>query len=163
MVLHRIRIAKEKAELVQSLTESEGKVGPFQTYADVIMFAAMLGLKRQKRVPVKTASKREPAPISMEVFISRGYDLAIKLMSLSETQETTILSSYNSDAETQRTQIFEEYANGGLEILQDEFRGSVDYTNQILLLLTVERDRTPFHRGERPNSSSEEFDLSRFL
>ncbi|MGB3405076.1 MAG: DNA phosphorothioation-associated protein 4 [Microcoleaceae cyanobacterium] len=155
MSQNRVRIAKEKAEFVKSLTAAQGKVGPFQTYADAIVFAATLGLKRKKRVPVETVSKREPAPISMEVFISRGYDVAIKLISLSETQDTAILSQYHSDAETQRTQIFEEYANGGLEILQEEFRGSVDYTSQILLLLTAERNQT--------QSTSEEFDLSRFL
>ena len=155
MVFNRVRIAKEKADFVKSLTESEDKIGPFQTYADVIVFAAMLGLKRKKRVAVETVSKREPAPISMEVFISRGYDLAIKLMALSVTQETAILSHFNSEAETQITQIFEEYANGGLEILQEEFRGLVDYTNHLLLLLMAERDRA--------NSSTEEFDLTRFL
>jgi dnd system-associated protein 4 len=155
MVLNRVRIAKEKAEFVKSLTESENKFGPFQTYADVIIFAAMLGLKRKKRVAVETVSKREPAPISMEVFISRGYELAIKLMALSDTQDTAILSQFNSELEHQRTQILEEYANGGLEILREEFRGSVDYTSQILLLLMAERDRA--------NSTTEEFDLTRFL
>ncbi len=155
MSFNRVRIAKEQAEFVKSLTESDSKVGPFQTYADAVVFAAMLGLKRQKRVAVETISKREPGPISMEVFISRGYDLAMKLMVLSETQETVVLSPFNSEAETQKTQIFEEYANGGLEILQEELRGSVDYTTQILLLLMAERDRD--------NSTSEEFDLTRFL
>ncbi|MGB3532595.1 MAG: DNA phosphorothioation-associated protein 4 [Microcoleaceae cyanobacterium] len=155
MSLNRVRIAKEKAEFVKSLTESEGKIGPFQTYADVVVFAAMLGLKRQKRVAVEIVSKREPAPISMEVFVSRGYDLAIKLMMLSETEDTALLSPFNSEAETLKTQIFEEYANGGLDILQEELRGSVDYTTQILLLLIAERDRGL--------STPEEFDLSRFL
>ena len=42
----RIRVAKDKAELVQSLTSRKGATGPFQTFADVVGFAAALGAKR---------------------------------------------------------------------------------------------------------------------
>lgn len=155
MALNRVRIAKDKADFVKSLTESGGTTGPFQTYADVVVFAAMFGFKRKKRVAVETVAKREPSPISMEVFISRGYDLAINLLTLSETKDTTCLSHFNPESEPKKTKIFEEYANGGLEILQEEFRGAVDYTNHLLLLLISERDR--------PDSKPEEFDLTRFL
>lgn len=54
-----------------------------------------------------------------------------------------------------RVQIFQEFVNGGLEILQTELQGVVDYSEQILLMLKTER--------EKENSSVEEFDLSRFL
>ena len=46
----RIRVAKDKAELVKALTSVEGATGPFPTYADVIVFAAALGAKHKKRV-----------------------------------------------------------------------------------------------------------------
>jgi len=52
-------------------------------------------------------------------------------------------------------QIFEEYANGGLEILREEFRGAADYSDRLLLILISERDSQP--------RSTEEFDLSKFL
>ncbi|MFM7600814.1 MAG: DNA phosphorothioation-associated protein 4 [Pseudanabaena sp.] len=52
-----------------------------------------------------------------------------------------------------RVQIFEEYANGGLEVLQNTLQGSVDYTDAILLMLLAEKDQ----------ESVEDFDLSRFL
>ena len=60
MAITRIKIAKDKAELVRSLTEIESKTGPFQTYADVIAFAALLGKRRKKRIPVDGLSKRDP-------------------------------------------------------------------------------------------------------
>jgi dnd system-associated protein 4 len=44
-----------------------------------------------------------------------------------------------------RNQIFEEYANGGLELLQNELRGAVDYTERIVLMLSYERN----HQGGR--------------
>ncbi|MGC1248227.1 MAG: DNA phosphorothioation-associated protein 4, partial [Spirulinaceae cyanobacterium] len=74
-MVSRIRVARDKAELVKSLVTSRDTTGPFQTYADAIAFAAALGAKRQKRVAITEVSKNEPGPISLEVFISRGYDL----------------------------------------------------------------------------------------
>lgn len=43
----RIRVAKDKAELVKDLTSSDGGTGPFNTFADVIVFAAALGAKHK--------------------------------------------------------------------------------------------------------------------
>ncbi len=154
-MVSRIRVARDKAELVKSLVTSRDTTGPFQTYADVIAFAAALGAKRQKRVPITEIAKTEPGPISLEVFISRGYDLIIKLLALSETQNTQILSAYDPQVEEQRLVIFDEYANGGLEILREELRGAVDYTERLLLILSQERFKENIPEGE--------FDLSRFL
>ena len=154
MAVNRIRISKDKAELVQSLVDFNDGVGPFQTYADVMTFAATLGAKYKKRIPVNLISK-EPAPISLEIFVSRGYDAVIKLLAIAETNDPNVLSIYDREAEDKRVQIFEEYANGGLEQLQEELKGIVDYSDHLLLLLNLER--FPNH------SSEEEFDLSRFL
>lgn len=155
MAINRVRVAKDKAELVQALVDSKETTGPFLTYADVLAFAAALGAKRQKRVSLGTLSTKEPAPISLEIFASRGYDWVIKLLAIAHTQETHILSPYDSIAEEQRVLIFEEYANGGLEILRDELRGAVDYSERILLILNSERFK------EEP--TAQEFNLSRFL
>jgi dnd system-associated protein 4 len=153
MALPRIKVAKDKAELVQKLLDTKGTTGAFPTYADVIAFAASLGAKYEKRIPLAEISKSEPAPINLEVFISRGYDSLIKLIAVAATQEIDILSR-DSEAEEQRILIFEEYANGGLEKLQEDLRGAVDYTERLLLILMNER----FTRD-----TTEEFDLSRFL
>lgn len=155
MAINRIRVAKDKADLVRALTETEERTGPFQTYADVIVFAAALGIRRKKRLPLDGTSKRDPAPISLEVFISRGYDWAIKLIAIAQTRDTKIISPFDANSEAERVLIFEEFANGGLEILREECRGAVDYSDRLLLLLMSERDR-----GEEPE---EDFDLSRFL
>jgi dnd system-associated protein 4 len=114
----RIRVAKDKADLVKSLISSDGGNGPFQTFADVIVFAAALGVKYKKRVPFEEVSKREPVPIRIETFMSMGYDVVIKLLGITETQNIQILSPNDEEFEKQRNEIFEEYANGGLEVLQ---------------------------------------------
>lgn len=154
MSLNRIRVAKDKADLVKALTASEGSTGPFPTYADVMVFAATLGAKHKKRVPLGEISRNEPSPISFEVFVSRGYDLIFKLLAIAQTKNTKILSPVEQTAEEKRSQIFEEYANGGLEILRDELRGVVDYSEQLLLVLSKERGKL---------EPEEEFNLSRFL
>ncbi|MBD1930203.1 DNA phosphorothioation-associated protein 4 [Trichocoleus sp. FACHB-90] len=150
----RIRVAKDKADLVKALTSADGATGPFQTYADAIVFAAALGAKHKKRVPLGEISKREPAPIGQEHFLIKGYDLLIKLLAMVETKEISILSSNNENFENQRLRIFEEYANGGLEILQNEFRGAVDYSERLLLILSSKRFK---------QEHQQEFDLSIFL
>jgi dnd system-associated protein 4 len=152
---NRIRVAKDKAELVKALTVSEGTAGFFRHYTDVMVLAASLGAKRKRRVPLGETSKREPGPIEEEYFITKGYDLVIKLLALAETKDAKILSSQEKEYEEQRIHIFEEYANGGLEILRDELRGAVDYSERILLILSWER--------EKQTGTQEEFDLSRFL
>jgi dnd system-associated protein 4 len=154
MPSHRVRIARDKADLVQALLDSGGTSGLFQTYADVIVFAASLGAQEGKRVPL-TAITREPSPISLEIFLSRGYDSFIKLLALVETQASNSISAYEADAEELRVQILEEYANGGLEKLQEDLRGARDYSERILLILSARRTA----RG----GITEEFDLSRFL
>lgn len=151
----RIRVAKDKADLVKALTSADGATGPFQTYADVIVFAATLGAKHKKRVPLGEISKREPAPIPQEQFLLRGYDMVINLLAIAETQDMKIFSFKDDEYINKRIYIFEEYANGGLEILREELRGTVDFTDRTTLILNHERFKN--------NSSNESFDLSRFL
>jgi dnd system-associated protein 4 len=43
MATNRVRVAKDKADLVKALVSSDSMTGAFQTYADVIVFAAALG------------------------------------------------------------------------------------------------------------------------
>lgn len=151
----RIRVAKDKAELVKALTAADGATGPFPTYADVIVFAAALGAKHKKRVPLGEVSKREPAPIGQEHFLIKGYDFVIRLLAMTDVKEISILS-YDENSVNTALRIFEEYANGGLEFLQNELRGAVDYSERILLLLISER----FNKN---NSKDTSFDLSYFI
>ncbi|MEO0012536.1 MAG: hypothetical protein RLZZ535_925 [Cyanobacteriota bacterium] len=154
MALPRIKIAKDKAELVQRLLDEKRTTGMFSTYADVIAFAASLGVKHQRRSPIAEVSQTEPAPISLEVFISRGYERLIRLIAVVSTEDIKVLSSEAESAEAVIL-IFEEYANGGLEKLQQELRGAVDYTDRLVLILNAERFSQEVN--------NEEFDLSRFL
>ncbi|NEO56856.1 MAG: DNA phosphorothioation-associated protein 4 [Okeania sp. SIO3B5] len=153
--MNRIRIARDKAYLVKALTESEEKTGPFKTYADVIVFAASLAIKKNHRIPLTEISQREPSPINIEVFWSRGYESIIKLIAIADTKDTKIISPANEETEENCIKIFEEYANGGLEILRDEMRGAVNYSERLLLFLISER--------YQKSQTETEFDLTKFL
>jgi dnd system-associated protein 4 len=174
---NRIRVAKDKAELVKSLIAAAENNSPFQTYADVILFAAVLGAKQKQRLPLGEISKKEPGPISIEIFIARGYDPVMKLIAIAATENINVISPDRADFEQQRIGIFEEYANGGLDILDRELRGAVDYTERILLMLSADIARRKLDQQSGFSNSIEsnldgedllqtapaEFDLRKFL
>ena len=95
----RIRVAKDKADLVKSLISTDGATGPFQTYVDIIVFAAALGAKHTRRVPLGEISKREPSHIRLETFISMVYDWLIKLIGITETANIQIFSLSEEESE----------------------------------------------------------------
>jgi dnd system-associated protein 4 len=131
----RVRVAKDKAEFVKTLKNSETPSAPFQTYADIVTFAAVIGAKRRKREPLDKISLKDPDPIPQDQFFTRGYESIINLLAIVSLQDPKVLSS-NEDHENQRLRVFEEYANAGFRILRDDLSGSEDYTKQILLVLT---------------------------
>lgn len=150
----RVKIAKDKAELVKSL-KAEGAddtTKPFKDYADVLVFAAALGAKRDRREPFGEFSKKDPDPIPYDVF--RKYDKVVKLLAVVATKNPRVLAD-NEEAEESRIKIFEEYANAGLEIIDNEIKGSVDHLERVLLFLSSERDEMANKNGD--------FDLSNLL
>jgi dnd system-associated protein 4 len=152
MAANRIKIAKDKVELVKALVASKDTTGPFNTYVEVMVFAAALGAKYKKRVPLEGVAK-DLSPLRQDYFTS-SFALLINLLAITEIKDIKILGD-DEVADDQRIHIFEEYANGGLVILQNELRGAVDYSERLLLILSSER-----FKQER---EEEEFDLSKFL
>lgn len=152
MAANRIKVAKDKAELVKSLVTSKDTTGPFQTYVEVMVFAAALGAKHKNRVPLEIISK-DLSPLRQEYFTST-FAMSINLLSVTETKDIQVLGD-DDIADEQRIHIFEEYANGGLEIIQNELRGAVDYSERLLLILSSERFKI--------EQQEDEFDLSKFL
>lgn len=136
----RVRVAREKAEFVRSLKASENPTAPFQTYSDIIAFAAALGAKRGRRIPLEQTSRKDPDPIPQEQFFNRGYETLFNLLTLTSTQNLKVLLS-SENYEDLRIQLIEEYANAGLEILQHELTGVFDYAEHLLLML--QDDRSP--------------------
>ena len=152
----RIKIAQDKAATVQALLASDETTGPFQTYADIAAFAAALGFKHCRRSSLSgEISKRDPAPVNRETFSSRGYEMLLNLISVAEAGDPTLLA-LDESSNLKRLTVFEEYVNGGLEILTDVLRGSTNFSEQLILWLSQEKE-------EKIDASDEELDLSMFL
>ncbi len=151
MADRRIGIARDKANCVKDLMAVEDGKGPFRLQVDALAFAAVLGANRNRKVPLNETIKD---PIRQEVFTRQGYDILFNLLAIYYSNDPKILAD-TDEMDDKRATIFEEYANGGLEILQEELKGSVDYLDEILLMIADQRKKL---EGEE-----EEFDLSKIL
>ena len=150
MAIARVYVSEDKAELVRNLRSAQGHTGPFRTYADVVSFAAVVGFNGSRKVPLASYSRKEPDPVPQEQFRNANI---IGLVALADTQDPAILRD-DDECDRRRVEIFQEYVNGGLEILATELSGTVDYAEQLLLMLKMQKDA---------GQSNREFDLSRFL
>jgi len=146
----RIRLPKDKSDIINKLVRKEDSEAPFRTQADLMAFAASLGFSRGMREPFSETLE----PIRQDVFDNAGYTSLFNLLALASTGDPNILSSENED---QRITIFEEYANAGLSLLKNELQGSPDPLDDLLLIISKYRP------GSESADSEDEFDLSRFL
>lgn len=93
-----------------------GKNTIFDSMKDVFMFAASLGYKYNKRIPVK---KRGGEPIALRHFSDDDRKM-IDLLALSVTNDISILFSEDEFVD-KKYEIIEELANGGIGIMVDAF------------------------------------------
>lgn len=151
MIERRITYSKDKAEIIRRLQAGEDTAGPFGLIADVLVFAAALGLKRDRRIPL---SEPLAEPIRQSVFERQGYDTMMNLLALHADPRPDVLAD-SDDAVNARAQTFEEFANGGLELLQEELRGARDVLETVVLLVSAERKPT--------DTDTDVFDLSKLI
>lgn len=92
--------------------QTEGK---FPTYRDILLFAAAVGFRQDRRVPF-TASSGDP--IRSDVLMAPGFsDTLINMIAASVVDDPEIMDDTRMD---ERFKIFEAYANGGLEYIQEQ-------------------------------------------
>lgn len=131
----RIRIASDQAEFVKALLRTDESNGPFRTQADVLAFAAALGASRRRR---RNFSRSAGEPVRQEVFERQNFVPAMNLVAIFATGDAKVLAD-TDEMEEARAVAFEQYASGGLEILEQELEGAVDYLAAILLMVASER------------------------
>jgi len=114
--LRNINRSDEHVDLVQKLAARNHplkKRSIFPTIKDLLCFAAMLGFSEGKRVPLSPNHKKQD--IQRQIFIDDGKINLIYLIALSELKDVNIL---RDDNDVDIVEVFEEYANGGLEIMK---------------------------------------------
>lgn len=104
----RVRRPPDKEEFIATLTDGK----PFQTYREVLVFAAALGFARGRREPFEGGSD---VAIRWELFREVGGDALAAMIAAIATDEVTIVAPDRTD---ERVTVFEEFANGGLSELQ---------------------------------------------
>lgn len=107
-IQRRLSFAKDKREIIEQLAGQR----PFRENRDVLVFAAAVGWHEKRSVPL--ASKDEP--IRWETATNRrGTEALANMIAAVDSEDPEILSDDRFD---ERLEIFEQYANGGLEILR---------------------------------------------
>lgn len=135
MLERRLRYAKDKTDVLKRLVAGDETTGPFKLIADVLVFAAAIGLARNRRTQL---GDELAEPIRQEIFDRQGYDTFMNLLAVHAEDSPAVLSDDDEMVE-RRAKIFEEYANGGLEQIQQELKGAVDCLESILLMISLQR------------------------
>ncbi len=102
---------KDKGDFLKELV---GKDSPFNELRDVLFFAAVVGWREGRRVPL---SGRGEA-IRWDVMNNRlGTEIVMDMMAVATNPDDKELLS--EDRKDERIAIFEEFANGGLEVIKE--------------------------------------------
>jgi len=155
MADRRIQIERGQDDFIERLRDTDEGIGPFALKVDVLAFAASYGALLGLSKPLTETTK---SPIRKDVFDANGYDNLFDLLAVYKTGEADVLGG-SEEARDARATIFEEYAKGGLERMEQESKGSVDLTDYILSLVARYRP----DREVEEESDSAGLDLSELL
>lgn len=107
----------------------------FPTIRELLCFAALLGYSEKRRLPLDKDKGIED--VSYQQFERGDAEDLIYLIALADSKNPDILKD---GEETRCAEIFEEYANGGLQIIHEAMlRGGGEYPDRDILELLKER------------------------
>jgi|TARA_B100001063_G_C16775266_1_gene564732 dnd system-associated protein 4 len=124
-----INRSSEYNEVVDILV-SRGGDRVFKAMYELLCFAAYIGVNNEKRLKIPTKFKAEP--IAINLFERADLDKHFWTINLYSEPDIARFINYNDCIET-----FEEYANGGMEILSKRLRESPTDTLGTETLLTM--------------------------
>lgn len=105
----------------------------FPTYRDILLFAAAVGFQQDRRVPFTNASGD---PIRWETMTTPPFsDTLINMIAANIVNDPEIMDDARTE---QRVKIFEEFANGGLEYIQEQVNIRHKPANLLVIDLVIE-------------------------
>lgn len=120
---------RDKADLLRSLVDKDS---PFNELRDVLFFAAAIGWKEERRVPLGARGEA----IRWDVMVNRtGTEIVTDMIAVaSYPEDRELLSGSRKD---ERVALLEEFANGGLEVIRDRLSaaGAVPIRSVILTMV----------------------------
>jgi len=129
----RIMRSKDKSEIIEELMHDN--VGIFREIWRLLLFAAQVGAKNNRREPLK--SPDSGSSIRQDIFGNcNAWPGILYILSLAETEDATLLAG-DSEGDNKRITLFEEYANGGLAVLQEHFKANPLNTESLLTYIQV--------------------------
>ena len=140
--MKRIHRASDKEEIIKLLMAD--KIGLFKEIWRLLLFAAQVGIKNKKRELLKAVDTGKG--IDQTTFGNcPAWPGILYLMTLAESGSSDVLAG-TTEAEDIRISIFQEYANGGLSILNDFFSDRTADLDGILAFIETqseEKAKTP--------------------
>lgn len=133
----RVRRPKDKEKLTTRLVDEK----VFETYRDALAFAAALGYAKNTRRSFDQTAE----PIPWSVFSGAGHEALVNILSVMSTHDFEILSAERFD---ERLLAFEEFANGGLHILEERLARADRQSLDVVLELVMESEGPPDAGGE---------------
>jgi dnd system-associated protein 4 len=104
----------------------------FATFRDILLFAAAVGADVQRRVPFTSSGE----PIRYETLKEPMFsETLINMIAANEVDDPEIMDSTRAG---ERVRIFEEYANGGLEYIQEQVNVRHEPANLVVISLVTE-------------------------
>lgn len=133
----RVHRAKDKEEIIAALTSDQ--VGVFKEIWRLLLFAAQVGFQEKRREPL--ASIDSGKGIDQSTFGNcPSWPGVSYLLTLVENNSSESLSG-DSNAEDSRLSVFEEYANGGLSVMGEYFRGRIIDLDSVLSFVDLRSRR----------------------
>ena len=141
----RVKRPEDKSELMESLRESEDG-GIFDTYKDIMLFAAALAANKGESKPFQKSEER----IQYDIFTKYSDNEAlIYLLGLFRREDLSILSDDNAD---ERLNVLEQYANAGLEEIDSSIKSTGGSKLDAIINLIVEAEEDDREdESEEPN------------
>ena len=128
--MSRIRRDKKHDALIERLTKGEESV--FSDIWRVLIFAAFVGAKNQKRSAIKDFESGKAFPLNyLQPSCGPGF---LSLLGIRATEGNEILRSKDGNHDEQ-VLIFEEYANAGMEIISERVNSASAPIEAILALI----------------------------
>lgn len=119
--VNRSRVHEDMVQQLAMTNHEETGRSIFPTIRELICFAAMLGYSEGRRMPLDRNKGLED--ISYQQFERNDSQDLIYMIALAETKSADLL---RDDSKEDFVSIFEEYANGGLEIISEWMRENND-------------------------------------
>ncbi|MEH7514245.1 DNA phosphorothioation-associated protein 4 [Gottfriedia acidiceleris] len=143
MIRRRIKRPKEQDSIYRRLTDKD-EFGVFSSYKEAFMFAGTLGFIEKKRKSFSSTAEG----LLWDNFSLDTDEPMINMIALAESQDVNILQD-DDESFDQKLIIFEEYAAGGIEFIEQTLLDQPKYllNNIFDLIMNMENDTTEKERN----------------